>query len=52
MDQLTQIVFVTVLTATDNLLFRVARLAIANYRILLSFFKLGEIPVLIEFSDP
>lgn len=52
MDQLAQIVFITVLTATDNLLFCVARLAIANLRILLSLFELGEIPVLIEFADP
>lgn len=51
MDQLTQIVFITVLAATNNLLFRVARLTITNLRIFLTLFKLGEIPVLIEFAD-
>lgn len=52
MDQLAQIVFITVLSAIDNLLFNIARLVIANLRILLSLFELGEIPVLIEFADP
>ena len=52
MDQLAQIVFITVLTATDNLLFCVARLAIANLRILLSLFELSEIPGLVHFTNP
>ena len=52
MDQLAQIVFITVLTATDNLLFCVARLAITNLRIFLSLFKLSKIPSLVHFTDP
>ena len=52
MDQLAQIVFVTVLSPIDNLLFNIARLTITNFRILLSFFKLSKIPSLVHFTDP
>lgn len=52
MDQLTQIVFITVLTTIDNLLFNIARLSISNLRILLSLFELSEIPGLVHFTNP
>ena len=52
MDQLEQIVFVTVFIAVDDFLFDLARLALTNLRILLSLLKLDEVPFVIKFTNP
>ena len=52
MDQLAQIVFVTVFVAVDDFLFDLARLALMNFRFLLSLLKLDEVSFVMKFSNP